>query len=116
MTATSLLQLRPMVPPPTPKPPSVDERTRHFNALLSQMQSEARLQALWQEHARIDRQRAVECDERDAEVELPVHCEGWPSWGERFRQSASAHELQAAEAGRRVEVAKSELRRMAGLS
>jgi hypothetical protein len=97
------------------------ERLRHFDALLGQLQSESRLEALWSEHARIDRQRAIECDERDAELAetgqvSPAVCDGWPSWGERYRQSASAHEIQSAEAGRRVKVAKNELRRLAGLT
>lgn len=112
MSAATLLHLTP------PPDDGRDERRRHFDALLGQLEAESRLQALWSEHGRIERQRAAECDERDAEAAdgLPVACEGWPSWGERFRQAAVAHELQAAEAGRRVDVAKRELRRIAGLA
>lgn len=111
MSATTLLHL----PPP---PPSDDraERARHFDALLMQVQSESRLRALWQEQARIARDKAVDCDERDATSDRPVVCDGWPSWGDRFRQEAEALDVQAEQAGRCVEIAKAELRRIAGLA
>lgn len=105
--------LRPV--PPRQLPTQQQARRTLFDRLLNDVAQQGRLDAHFAALAAAEDAAGDRADDRDASGE-PGGCIGWECEGDRYRAAAQAHREARAQAQQRLEAAKQELRRMAGVA